>query len=61
LGAPLLVRGELIGFLSVDNNHPDAYGEADINMAWTFAQTAAIAIDNARLSNKYTISLSRMP
>jgi len=49
LGAPLLVRGELIGFLTVDNIHPDAYGEAEINMAWTFAQTAAIAIDNARL------------
>jgi diguanylate cyclase (GGDEF)-like protein/PAS domain S-box-containing protein len=49
LGAPLLVRGELIGFLTVDNIHPDVYGEAEINMAWTFAQTAAIAIDNARL------------
>ncbi len=49
LGAPLLVRGELIGFLTVDSVHPDVYGEAEINMAWTFAQTAAIAIDNARL------------
>ena len=49
LGAPLLVRGELIGFLTVDNIHPDVYGEAEVNMAWTFAQTAAIAIDNARL------------
>jgi diguanylate cyclase (GGDEF)-like protein len=49
LGAPLLVRGELIGFLTVDNVRPDSYGEAEINNAWTFAQTAAIAIDNARL------------
>jgi diguanylate cyclase (GGDEF)-like protein len=49
LGAPLLVRGELIGFLTVDNTHSDCYGEAEINMAWNFAQTAAIAIDNARL------------
>jgi diguanylate cyclase (GGDEF)-like protein len=49
LGAPLLVRGELIGFLTVDNIRPDVYGETEINLAWTFAQTAAIAIDNARL------------
>lgn len=49
MGAPLMVRGDLIGFLSVDNVRPDSYGEAEINMAWTFAQTAAIAIDNARL------------
>jgi diguanylate cyclase (GGDEF)-like protein/PAS domain S-box-containing protein len=49
LGAPLLVRGELIGFLTVDNIHPDVYGETENNLAWTFAQTAAIAIDNARL------------
>jgi diguanylate cyclase (GGDEF)-like protein len=49
LGAPLYVRGEMIGFLTLNSIQPDAYGEAEINLAWTYAHTAAIAIDNARL------------
>jgi len=49
LGAPLFVRGNLIGFLSVESHKPDAYGEAEINLVWAFTHSAAIAIDNARL------------
>jgi diguanylate cyclase (GGDEF)-like protein len=49
LGLPLFVRGEMIGFLTLDSRQPHAYREAETNLAWAFAHQASIAIDNARL------------
>ncbi|MBC8331960.1 MAG: GAF domain-containing protein [Anaerolineae bacterium] len=46
---PLVVRNEVIGFMSVDNRIPNAYREADAEFATAFASQAAIAVDNARL------------
>ncbi len=49
IGAPLIVRGRLIGILNVDNKSPNAYDESTGNTVLAFASQAAIAIENARL------------
>jgi eukaryotic-like serine/threonine-protein kinase len=49
IGVPLLLRGELIGALTVDSCHVGRYSEADADLAFTFADQAVIAIENARL------------
>ena len=50
MGVPLLVRDELIGFLTLDSHDDDAlYSTKDIELAMPFALQAAQAIYNARL------------
>lgn len=49
MGVPLIVRGEVVGYLSVDRKLPIGYTEADAEMAMAFANQAAAAIENARL------------
>ncbi len=49
IGVPLVVRDRVIGQLSVDKRQPDYYDEGDAELVFTFAQQAAIAIENARL------------
>jgi signal transduction histidine kinase len=49
LGVPLLVKGECIGVLNIDRDRPDAFNAQDMELALTFANQAAIAIENARL------------
>jgi PAS domain S-box-containing protein len=49
IGVPLVVRGRVIGQLAVDKYEPDFYDEDDAELALTFAQQAAIAIENAQL------------
>ncbi len=49
VGAPLLVKGELIGVLNVDSRSPGAYDQATGEAVMAFANQAAIAIKNARL------------
>jgi len=49
LGVPLIVRDELIGFLTLDHTETGIYGESECSLASAFANQAAIAIDNARL------------
>ena len=49
LGAPLIARGELIGFLTVDALPPQSYKLQDAAVIAAFAGQAAVAIDNARL------------
>jgi GAF domain-containing protein len=48
-GAPLLVKGRLIGCLNVDSRTVNAYDEQTAETVMAFAQQAAIAIENARL------------
>lgn len=48
IGMPLLIRNEIIGWLSVDSWVPDKFLPEDLDVARDFAQQAAIAIDNAR-------------
>ncbi len=49
IGAPLIVRGNLIGLLTVDSNHPNAFSEDIVTTVKAFASQAAIAIENAQL------------
>jgi len=48
-GAPVIVRGEVIGFLNVDSATPGFFSEAHLDPLKTFANYAASAIYNARL------------
>jgi diguanylate cyclase (GGDEF)-like protein/PAS domain S-box-containing protein len=52
MGVPLLTRGAITGLLTIDSRTVDAYTEADAAIAQTFANQAAIAIENARLFEK---------
>ena len=49
LGVPLLVQERAIGLLNVDSAQPHFYTQAHVELAMTFANQAAIAIENARL------------
>jgi len=49
IGVPLQVRDQVIGILTVDSHHPQAYTEDDARLVQAFAQQAAVAIENARL------------
>lgn len=49
MGVPLIVRGEIIGCLTLDSRLAAAYDAADAALAQAFANQAAVAIHNARL------------
>lgn len=47
--APILSRGEVIGFLNLDSEQPDFFNQGHAQALQTFANQAGIAIENARL------------
>ncbi len=49
LGVPLIARGVIVGYFTIDSQKVGAYGDHDANLAMTFAHQAAVAIENARL------------
>jgi len=49
LGIPLILRGQVIGVLSVESEKKNAYTERQIRLVDTIAQQATIAMDNAKL------------
>lgn len=49
IGAPLIVRGESIGVLTVDGFRTNQFSSADAQLVSTFAIHAGIALENARL------------
>ncbi len=49
MGIPLLVRDQFIGYFMLNNRQPAAYTQTDANLALSFANQAAIAVENARL------------
>lgn len=49
IGAPLIVGEQLIGLLAVDHSEPNFYAGTDGALVKTFADLAAIALENARL------------
>jgi diguanylate cyclase (GGDEF)-like protein len=49
IGAPLIMLGHTLGFLTIDHRRPGAYSLSDGALAEAFASQAAIAIENARL------------
>lgn len=49
MGIPLIRHDELIGLMTIDNYNPSAYTQEDASLASSFANSAAIVIENARL------------
>ncbi len=49
IGAPLIVKDEVMGLLSVDSRQPGTYGPEDGQVVAGFAEQAAVAVFNARL------------
>lgn len=58
ISAPLMVKGEPIGVISLDNcSGPSAFTENDLQLLSTFAASAAISIENARLFEQTQVRL----
>ena len=49
MGIPLIARGDVTGYLTIDSCSADVYTQEDSTLAQAFANQAAIAIENARL------------
>ncbi len=49
LSVPLHAKGELIGVLSITDGRPRAFSNAEIALLQSFADQAALALENARL------------
>ncbi|MFP3853667.1 MAG: GAF domain-containing protein, partial [Anaerolineales bacterium] len=49
IGAPLVVRDQVVGVLNVDSHEVGAYGQRDVEMVTAFADQAATAVLNAQL------------
>lgn len=49
MGIPLVVRGETIGFITLDSRKKAAFDQENANLAQAFAYQAAVAIQNATL------------
>jgi len=50
IAAPLMVKGKSIGVICLDNfSNPSAFTQDDVQLLTTFAASAAISIENARL------------
>ncbi|MEB2288308.1 MAG: GAF domain-containing protein [Anaerolineae bacterium] len=49
IGVPLLVRNAVIGLLALDSLTPGSFSEEHLQIARTYAQQFAVAIDNFRL------------
>jgi signal transduction histidine kinase/PAS domain-containing protein len=49
LGVPLMVKGEMLGMLTLDHSRPGFFKTRDADLVLTFANQVAVAIENARL------------
>jgi len=49
VGAPLFVRGDLIGYLTIEKTLPGFYDQNAVHLLGDFAHAAVIALENARL------------
>lgn len=49
LGVPMLLGEDVLGLISVQSYSPNAYGERELELLTTIADTVAVAIENARL------------
>ncbi len=54
MGVPLLYGDRLLGMLTLDKKEPNFYDRAKAELALTFANGAAVAIENARLFEQVT-------
>jgi PAS domain S-box-containing protein len=60
IGVPFVVTGKIIGFLSIDSHLPNAYGQTEAALAQTFANQAAVVIENARLFEQVNTGRERL-
>jgi signal transduction histidine kinase len=58
LTIPLKVHGSLIGFISLDSHERGHFTERDAELALTYANQAAIALENSRLFTELQAELS---
>ncbi|WP_119068837.1 GAF domain-containing protein [Aggregatilinea lenta] len=49
LGSPLISKGNVVGVLTLEKQEPEFYTALDEQLALTFANQAAVALDNAQL------------
>ncbi len=49
VGSPILIKGHVIGFITLDTSQPGYYTPAQAERLQAFAQQAGLAIENARL------------
>jgi PAS domain S-box-containing protein len=57
MGVPLISRGQVIGYITIDSFTPNAFTQNDAIAAQTFAQQAATSLENIRL---YTETRQRL-
>ncbi len=61
VAAPLIAKGKVIGVISLDNaSRKAAFTESDLRLLVTFASSAAVAIENARLFTETQQRLHRL-
>jgi GAF domain-containing protein len=60
MATPLVARGEVIGYITLDSHEPGAYSETLSETAMAFANQAAAAIENARLYDETQRRLQEM-
>ncbi|MDQ3006453.1 MAG: GAF domain-containing protein, partial [Chloroflexota bacterium] len=60
MATPLLNRGRVIGYITLDNYKAAAYDESNVETAMAFAYQAASAIENARLYDETQRRLSEL-
>ncbi len=49
MGVPLVIKGEVVGMLTLDHGEPGYYSSQHADLAMAFANQVAVAIENARL------------
>lgn len=49
MGVPMISQDEVVGFINLDSHRPNAFSERDVTLIQTFANSAAVAIQNAIL------------
>ncbi len=56
MGAPIIVNGEIVGFINLNHLKPGFYDENDLKLLETFTEKIAIALKNADLSGKDSLT-----
>ncbi len=51
LGVPMVTQDKVVGFINLDSHRVNAFSDRDATLAQTFANSAAVAIQNASLFN----------
>lgn len=60
LGVPLIYKDRVVGVLTLDNNKPDQYVDADARYLFTMAYQIAIAVENAQLFEEWENQATRL-